>query len=64
MQTINTTIGDGAILKLTNFKALNQTRMLKSTLQSCFIYNSCRYAWLCAVFPAMKKKREFNLNDM
>lgn len=34
-------------------------------LQSCIICNSCRYCeGLCAVFPAMEKKREFNLNDI
>ncbi|ETD24799.1 tricarballylate utilization 4Fe-4S protein TcuB [Helicobacter macacae] len=34
-------------------------------LQSCIICNSCRYCeGLCAVFPAMEKKREFNLQDI
>lgn len=34
-------------------------------LQSCIICNSCRYCeGLCAVFPAMEKKREFNLRDI
>lgn len=67
MQTINTAIGDGAVLKLTNFKALNtkEQKCYKSALQSCIICNSCRYCeGLCAVFPAMEKKREFDLNDM
>ena len=34
-------------------------------LQSCIICNSCRYCeGLCAVFPAMEKKREFDLKDI
>lgn len=67
MQTINTAIGDGAVLKLKNFTALNENeqKCYKSALQSCIICNSCRYCeGLCAVFPAMEKKREFALNDM
>lgn len=67
MQNINTAIGDGAVLKIKNFKALNENeqKCYQSALQSCIICNSCRYCeGLCAVFPAMEKKREFNLNDM
>lgn len=67
MQTINTTIGDGAVLKLAKFKELKQGEQecYKNALQSCIICNSCRYCeGLCAVFPAMEKKREFDLKDM
>lgn len=33
--------------------------------KSCIICNSCRYCeGLCAVFPAMEKKREFSLQDI
>lgn len=33
--------------------------------KSCIICNSCRYCeGLCAVFPAMERKREFELNDI
>lgn len=41
------------------------TQIYEDAIKSCVICNSCRYCeGLCAVFPAMEKKREFNLQDM
>lgn len=41
------------------------TRIYEDAMKSCVICNSCRYCeGLCAVFPAMEKKRVFNLQDM
>lgn len=41
------------------------TQIYEDAMKSCVICNSCRYCeGLCAVFPAMENKREFNLQDM
>ncbi|KGI56492.1 tricarballylate utilization 4Fe-4S protein TcuB [Campylobacter sp. MIT 97-5078] len=41
------------------------TKNYEEVHKSCIICNSCRYCeGLCAVFPAMEKKREFSLKDM
>ncbi|WP_144669851.1 tricarballylate utilization 4Fe-4S protein TcuB [Campylobacter jejuni] len=41
------------------------TKIYEEARKSCIICNSCRYCeGLCAVFPAMEKKREFSLKDM
>ncbi|EAI8392306.1 tricarballylate utilization 4Fe-4S protein TcuB [Campylobacter coli] len=41
------------------------TKIYEDANKSCIICNSCRYCeGLCAVFPAMEKKREFSLTDM
>ncbi|MCH5336838.1 MAG: tricarballylate utilization 4Fe-4S protein TcuB [Campylobacter sp.] len=41
------------------------TQIYEDAIKSCVICNSCRYCeGLCAVFPAMEKKREFNVQDM
>lgn len=40
-------------------------KFYEEATKSCIICNSCRYCeGLCAVFPAMEKKREFSLNDV
>lgn len=41
------------------------TKIYEDAQKSCIICNSCRYCeGLCAVFPAMEKKREFSLQDI
>ncbi|MCX2683271.1 tricarballylate utilization 4Fe-4S protein TcuB [Campylobacter sp. MIT 21-1685] len=41
------------------------TKIYEEAKKSCIICNSCRYCeGLCAVFPAMEKKREFSFNDL
>lgn len=40
-------------------------KFYENAMKSCIICNSCRYCeGLCAVFPAMEKKQEFNFKDM
>ncbi|MDE5602687.1 MAG: citrate utilization protein B, partial [Helicobacter sp.] len=40
-------------------------KFYEEAIKSCIICNSCRYCeGLCAVFPAMEKKREFNFKDV
>ena len=74
MQEFNKTIGVSAFNKLESSQDtkwqttpldLATKRHYTDALQSCIICNSCRYCeGLCAVFPAMEKKREFDLRDM
>ncbi len=41
------------------------SKIYEEATKSCVICNSCRYCeGLCAVFPAMEKKREFSLQDV
>ncbi len=41
------------------------SKIYEETMKSCVICNSCRYCeGLCAVFPAMEKKRVFDFKDM
>ena len=64
---VNEVIGEGAAAKIPCFQNLPkpQQKNYKAALQSSLICNSCRYCeGLCAVFPAMEKKREFSLADM
>lgn len=44
---------------------MKATQFYEDAIKSCVICNSCRYCeGLCAVFPAMEKKRAFNAQDM
>lgn len=69
-QIFNKTIGESTISKLIiKANAQNISPKFKENytdaLQSCIICNSCRYCeGLCAVFPAMEKRREFSLKDI
>ena len=41
------------------------SKIYEDATKSCIICNSCRYCeGLCAVFPAMEKKRDFSLQDV
>ena len=66
MQVFNKSIGQGAFEKLLEKgEKIKFKEEYTNALQSCIICNSCRYCeGLCAVFPAMEKKREFHISDL